>query len=177
MGLMEMQLKVRNPKELKRPSGQPFVEFDSFAFDAPFQRKYKIQLDEFGMKKKSAVVKTYWMSYLGSRMHCTTYAEGKKKDNDLLPPVGRKSSGQEILAHMLTYQHVGKKLLPTEGSRSGLLERNMKMEGGKDLFFGFGNPFDGFGGQRSQMSSFFGGNDPFDDPFFSRPFGNIIRVR
>ncbi|KAL2525127.1 glycine-rich protein [Abeliophyllum distichum] len=52
------------------------------------------------------------------------------------------------------------------------------MEGGRDPFFGFGNPFGnpfgGFGGQRSLMSSFFGGNDPFDDPFFSRPFGNMF---
>ncbi|KAL2515586.1 Uncharacterized protein Fot_29557 [Forsythia ovata] len=103
MGLMEMQLKVRNPKELKRPSGQPFVEFDSFAFDAPFQRKYKIQLDEFGMKKKSAVVKTYWMSYLGSRMHCTTYAEGNGQEiqwaGNPCPHADLSACGQEIAAH------------------------------------------------------------------------------
>ncbi|XP_022845989.1 uncharacterized protein LOC111368780 [Olea europaea var. sylvestris] len=51
------------------------------------------------------------------------------------------------------------------------------MEGGRDPFFGFGNPFGsfgGFGGQRSLMSSFFGGKDPFDDPFFTRPFGNMF---
>ena len=43
-----------------------------------------------------------------------------------------------------------------------------------------GGPFDsfgsfgGFGSQRSMMSSIFGGRDPFDDPFFTHPFGNII---
>lgn len=40
-----------------------------------------------------------------------------------------------------------------------------------------GGPFDGFGGfggfgpRRSITSSIFGGRDPFDDPFFTRPFG------
>lgn len=46
--------------------------------------------------------------------------------------------------------------------------------GGRDPFFDFGDPFagfGGFGGGRSLMSSFFGGRDPFDDPFFTRPFG------
>lgn len=33
--------------------------------------------------------------------------------------------------------------------------------------------FDGFGAQRSMMSSIFGGRDPFDDPFFTRPFGSM----
>ncbi|KAK2992618.1 hypothetical protein RJ640_015974 [Escallonia rubra] len=33
---------------------------------------------------------------------------------------------------------------------------------------------DGFGSQRSMMSSIFGGRDAFDDPFFSRPFGSIF---
>ncbi|XP_022858615.1 uncharacterized protein LOC111379477 isoform X2 [Olea europaea var. sylvestris] len=47
------------------------------------------------------------------------------------------------------------------------------MDGGRDPFFGFGN-FGGFGGQRSLMSSFFSGKDPFDDPFFTRPFGNMF---
>ncbi|KAG5538563.1 hypothetical protein RHGRI_019221 [Rhododendron griersonianum] len=43
-----------------------------------------------------------------------------------------------------------------------------------------GGPFDGFGGfggfgpQRSIMSSIFGGRDPFDDPFFTRPFGSMF---
>lgn len=41
---------------------------------------------------------------------------------------------------------------------------------GGDLFAGFG----GFGGHRSLTSSFFGGRDPFDDPFFTRPFGGML---
>lgn len=49
------------------------------------------------------------------------------------------------------------------------------MQGGRDPFFGFGDPFGsfngfgGFGGQRSMLSGFFGERDPFDDPFFTRP--------
>ncbi|XP_038688109.1 uncharacterized protein LOC119987308 isoform X2 [Tripterygium wilfordii] len=52
--------------------------------------------------------------------------------------------------------------------------------GGRNPFSGFGDPFAGFGGfgsfgsQRSLMSSFFGGRDPFDDPFFTRPFGGMF---
>lgn len=40
-----------------------------------------------------------------------------------------------------------------------------------------GDRFDGprgFASHRSMMSSIFGGRDPFDDPFFSRPFGSIF---
>ncbi|CAA0815250.1 glycine-rich protein [Striga hermonthica] len=48
------------------------------------------------------------------------------------------------------------------------------MQGGRDPFFGFGDPFGNFGGQRSLISSFFGGRDPFDDPFFTRPFGSMF---
>ncbi|CAH9137418.1 unnamed protein product [Cuscuta epithymum] len=52
------------------------------------------------------------------------------------------------------------------------------MQGGRDPFFGFGNPFGGslggFGPDRSLMSSFFGGRDPFDDPFFTQPFGGMF---
>ncbi|XP_044477348.1 uncharacterized protein LOC123204640 isoform X2 [Mangifera indica] len=51
---------------------------------------------------------------------------------------------------------------------------------GRDPFFNFGDPFagfggfdDSFGGPRSLMSSFFGGRDPFDDPFFTSPFGGM----
>ncbi|KAK9147883.1 hypothetical protein Scep_006640 [Stephania cephalantha] len=56
--------------------------------------------------------------------------------------------------------------------------------GGRDRrgdFFGFNDPFEGFGGfggfgggfggHQSLISSFFGGRDPFDDPFFTRPLG------
>ncbi|CAH8318626.1 unnamed protein product [Eruca vesicaria subsp. sativa] len=54
--------------------------------------------------------------------------------------------------------------------------------GGRDPFnlgapFGgsFGSSFGGFNnGPRSLMSSFFGGRDPFDDPFFTQPFGGGI---
>ncbi|XVF13286.1 hypothetical protein REPUB_Repub08aG0195800 [Reevesia pubescens] len=49
--------------------------------------------------------------------------------------------------------------------------------GGRDPFFGFGDPFGGFGGfggPRSLLSNFFGGRDPFADPFFTRPFGNMF---
>ncbi|KAL9246790.1 hypothetical protein vseg_020283 [Gypsophila vaccaria] len=42
-----------------------------------------------------------------------------------------------------------------------------------DPFAGFG-AFNGFGGHRSLMSSFFGGRDPFDDPFFTQPFGGSM---
>lgn len=48
------------------------------------------------------------------------------------------------------------------------------MQGGRgrgNPFFGFGgDPFGGFG----DMPSLFGGRDPFDDPFFTRPFGGIF---
>ncbi|XWS61908.1 hypothetical protein CRYUN_Cryun07bG0164800 [Craigia yunnanensis] len=49
--------------------------------------------------------------------------------------------------------------------------------GGRDPFFNFGDPFGGFGGfggPRSLVSNFFGGRDPFDDPFFTRPFGSMF---
>lgn len=49
--------------------------------------------------------------------------------------------------------------------------------GGRDDFFGFGDPFAGFGGfgrPGNLISSFFGGRDPFDDPFFTRPFGSMM---
>ncbi|KAK9927448.1 hypothetical protein M0R45_024631 [Rubus argutus] len=42
-----------------------------------------------------------------------------------------------------------------------------------DPFAGFGG-FGGFGGQGSLISNFFGGRDPFDDPFFTRPFGGML---
>ncbi|KAI5328640.1 hypothetical protein L3X38_028037 [Prunus dulcis] len=42
-----------------------------------------------------------------------------------------------------------------------------------DPFAGFGG-FGGFGGQRSLISNLFGGRDPFDDPFFTRPFGGML---
>lgn len=54
------------------------------------------------------------------------------------------------------------------------------MDGGRDPFSNFGNPFGsfggfgGFGGQRSLLSGFFGGRDPFDDPFFTNPFGGMF---
>ncbi|KAF2313145.1 hypothetical protein GH714_009489 [Hevea brasiliensis] len=45
------------------------------------------------------------------------------------------------------------------------------MQGGRsnrDPFSDFGDPFGAFGGHRSLLSSFFGGRDPFDDPFFTQ---------
>ncbi|KAJ8764222.1 hypothetical protein K2173_005402 [Erythroxylum novogranatense] len=54
--------------------------------------------------------------------------------------------------------------------------------GNGDPFFNFGDPFDDFGGfggfgqqHRSLLSGFFGGRDPFDDPFFTRPFGGMFQ--
>ncbi|XP_024536261.1 uncharacterized protein LOC112348277 [Selaginella moellendorffii] len=41
----------------------------------------------------------------------------------------------------------------------------------------FPDPFAGFGGfgfGGSMMQNFFGGRDPFDDPFFNRPFGSLF---
>lgn len=49
--------------------------------------------------------------------------------------------------------------------------------GGRGPFFDFGDPFAGFGSfgpSRNLMSNFFGGRDPFDDPFFTRPFGGMF---
>ncbi|XP_006659068.1 uncharacterized protein LOC102720818 [Oryza brachyantha] len=54
------------------------------------------------------------------------------------------------------------------------------MQGGRgrrDGFFGFGDPFPGlgnFGPPGSLMPSFFGGANPFDDPFFTNPFGSMM---
>ncbi|KAH7514093.1 hypothetical protein FEM48_Zijuj11G0052000 [Ziziphus jujuba var. spinosa] len=57
-----------------------------------------------------------------------------------------------------------------QGGRGG---RNPFSEFG-DPFAGFGG-FGGFGGRGSLMSNFFGGRgDPFDDPFFTRPFGGMF---
>ncbi|KAK9039915.1 hypothetical protein V6N11_015098 [Hibiscus sabdariffa] len=60
-------------------------------------------------------------------------------------------------------------------------EGSKKMQGGRggrDPFFNFGGDpfggFGGFGGPRSLLSNFFGGRDPFDDPFFTRPFGSMF---
>lgn len=49
------------------------------------------------------------------------------------------------------------------------------MQGGRDPFSNFGNPFGSFGGFAGFGSSgFFGGRDPFDDPFFTNPFGGMF---
>lgn len=53
------------------------------------------------------------------------------------------------------------------------MERGQGGRGG----FGFGDPFAGFGrgfGRPSFFPSLFGGQDPFDDPFFSQPFGSMM---
>ncbi|XP_061357871.1 uncharacterized protein LOC133302138 isoform X2 [Gastrolobium bilobum] len=50
--------------------------------------------------------------------------------------------------------------------------------GGRDPFFDFSDLFagsGGFGPPRSLLSNFFGGRDPFDDPFFTRPFGTMFQ--
>jgi hypothetical protein len=50
--------------------------------------------------------------------------------------------------------------------------------GGRQGLFGFGDPFVGFGGfgqPGNIMSGFFGGANPFDDPFFTNPFGGMIQ--
>ncbi|XP_062195853.1 uncharacterized protein LOC133899004 isoform X2 [Phragmites australis] len=50
--------------------------------------------------------------------------------------------------------------------------------GGRHGLFGFGDPFAGFGGfgrPGSLMSSFLGGVNPFDDPFFTNPFGSMMQ--
>ncbi|KAK9079730.1 hypothetical protein SSX86_001403 [Deinandra increscens subsp. villosa] len=47
------------------------------------------------------------------------------------------------------------------------------MQGGRgrgNPLFGFGDPFSSFGG----IPDLFGGRNPFDDPFFTRPFGGIF---
>ncbi|KAI5417385.1 hypothetical protein KIW84_042114 [Lathyrus oleraceus] len=46
--------------------------------------------------------------------------------------------------------------------------------GGRDHLAEFGS-FGGFGPSRSLMSSMFGGRDPFDDPFFTSPFGGMFQ--
>ncbi|KAL8539665.1 hypothetical protein ACS0TY_001325 [Phlomoides rotata] len=53
------------------------------------------------------------------------------------------------------------------------------MQGGRNPFFGFSDPFGSFGGfggdQSGLISNFFGGRDPFDDPFFTQPFGSMFQ--
>lgn len=49
-------------------------------------------------------------------------------------------------------------------------------EGRNDLI-DMGDPFDAFrrfGSRRTKMPSLFGERDPFDDPFFTRPFGSMF---
>ncbi|CAO2186716.1 unnamed protein product [Urochloa humidicola] len=50
--------------------------------------------------------------------------------------------------------------------------------GGRHGLFSFGDPFAGFGGSGqpgSLTSSFFGGANPFDDSFFTNPFGSMMQ--
>ncbi|OEL27380.1 hypothetical protein BAE44_0011601 [Dichanthelium oligosanthes] len=50
--------------------------------------------------------------------------------------------------------------------------------GGRHGLFSFGDPFAGFGGfgpPGSFTSGFFGGANPFDDPFFTNPFGSMMQ--
>lgn len=50
--------------------------------------------------------------------------------------------------------------------------------GARDTFFDFPFPgfggFGDFGGHRSLLSNFMGGRDPFNDPFFTHPFGSMF---
>jgi len=60
------------------------------------------------------------------------------------------------------------------------LERQNARIRGWQGSFNFGDSFAGFGGfgsfgpPRSLISRFFGGRDPFNDPFFARPFGGMF---
>jgi len=51
--------------------------------------------------------------------------------------------------------------------------------GGRQGLFGFGDPSGGSGGfgqPGSLMPGFFGGANPFDDPFFTNPFGSMMQT-
>ncbi|XP_028754175.1 myeloid leukemia factor 1 isoform X2 [Neltuma alba] len=52
-------------------------------------------------------------------------------------------------------------------------ESGEKMSESRNSFNGFGD-IGGFGSHRSMLSNLFGGRDPFDDPFFTRPFDSIF---
>jgi hypothetical protein len=66
----------------------------------------------------------------------------------------------------------------------GLISTRQYAEGkireGRDDFFPSGDlfgsfqDFGGFGSHRSMMPSLFGERDPFNDPFFTRPFGSLF---
>lgn len=63
----------------------------------------------------------------------------------------------------------------------GLAQDNIQRgREGRDNFFhssdllGSFRGFGGFGSHRSTMPSLFGERDPFDDPFFTRPFGSLF---
>ncbi|RZR74876.1 hypothetical protein BHM03_00045267 [Ensete ventricosum] len=61
---------------------------------------------------------------------------------------------------------------------SDFCSENMQSgRGGSGDFFGFGDLFAGSGGfsrPGGLISSFFGGRNPFDDPFFTQPFGSLM---
>ncbi|XP_057976412.1 uncharacterized protein LOC131163727 [Malania oleifera] len=68
-------------------------------------------------------------------------------------------------------------LAPKLDCRTQTMQGGRGGRGGRDPFFNFGDPFGGFGsfgGQPSLIPNFFGGRDPFDDPFFTRPFGSMF---
>ncbi|KAI9080004.1 hypothetical protein K1719_038069 [Acacia pycnantha] len=52
-------------------------------------------------------------------------------------------------------------------------ESSEKMFESRNSFGDFGD-IGGFGSHRSMLSNLFGGRDPFDDPFFTRPFDSIF---
>lgn len=45
---------------------------------------------------------------------------------------------------------------------------------GREDMFGLRDSFGGFGSHRSMFSDLLGGRDPFDDPFFTRPFDSLF---
>ncbi|KAI3687467.1 hypothetical protein L1987_81164 [Smallanthus sonchifolius] len=62
--------------------------------------------------------------------------------------------------------------ISAKGIFKGVSLKN-KMQGGRgrgNPFFGFGDPFSSIGG----IPDLFGGRNPFDDPFFTRPIGGIF---
>lgn len=62
-------------------------------------------------------------------------------------------------------------LYPSEVSKSHDMQR--EREGAGD-FFHSGDPFRSFGFTGSMFPSLFSERDPFNDPFFSRPFGSLF---
>lgn len=54
------------------------------------------------------------------------------------------------------------------------MQRERDIRDGVSLSRDLSDSFQGFGSRRSMFPSLFGGRDPFDDPFFSRPLGSTF---